>query len=407
LSEFTGERVIPGLVDDNLLNEHLARYRFAARFCENVKVLDAGCGSGYGTAEFGGARSVTAVDVSADAVRHAKENFRRPGVTFLQASCESLPFADEAFELVTAFEVIEHLPNWQKLLTEAKRVLKPGGILLVSTPNKSYYAESRAAAGPNPFHTHEFEYEEFEQALYEVFPHLRMWTQNHAEAIVFAPVSPSGAELDAPGDASVERANFYVAACSESEISRNEVFAWMPSTANLLREREQHIAKLEGELAKKDAWLRDSITDHARLQHRHEETLEELRQRNEWALQLNQELHESRAAIVKLQGELAERLEWIRGIEAERERLTALARSLDEQLDIKTRHVQLQMAEIAEHTEHLERQLKLLDERAKQLEALRAERRLIANSKWIRLGRKLNLGPVVNESGPADQDKEG
>jgi hypothetical protein len=51
MSEFTGERVIPALVDDNLLNEHVARYRFAARFGQDAAVLDAGCGSCYGPAE--------------------------------------------------------------------------------------------------------------------------------------------------------------------------------------------------------------------------------------------------------------------------------------------------------------------------------------------------------------------
>ena len=417
-SEFTGERVIPGLVDDNLLNEHLARYRFAARFSDGAKVLDAGCGSGYGSAEFRAAASVVAADISADAVRHARQNFQRPGVTFLQASCEAIPFADATFDLVTAFEVIEHLDNWRRLLAEAKRVLKPGGVLLVSTPNKSYYAESRAAAGPNPFHTHEFEYEEFEAALYEVFPHLRMWTQNHAEAIVFAPLNPATGVLDAPGDPATGQANFYLAACSTAEIPFNQVYAWLPSTANLLREREHHIAKLEGELAKKDAWLEQVIADHARLQQSHEETLAELRQRNAWAAQLDAEIQERRDTIARLQREAAEQQAWARNLEAELagghaeiERLgaentvlssdlaarTAWARSLEEQLGARTRHVQLLQREIAEHEATLAAQAELLAQQDRTLHANKAERRLIAASKWIRLGRKLNLGPVIDE----------
>ena len=72
---------------------------------------------------------------------------RRPAVRFLQASCEALPFADASFDLVAAFEVIEHLEHWQRTSDEARRVLKPAGVLLVSTPNKAYYAESRAEAG--------------------------------------------------------------------------------------------------------------------------------------------------------------------------------------------------------------------------------------------------------------------
>ncbi len=418
MSEFTGERVIPGLVDGNLLNEHLARYRFAARFSEGAHVLDAGCGSGYGSAELSNAAWVTAADISVDAIRHARENFRRPGITFLQASCEALPFADGTFDLITAFEVIEHLTHWEHLLTEAKRVLKPTGILLVSTPNKSYYAESRAAAGPNPFHVHEFEYEEFEAALYGVFPHLRMWTQNHSEAIVFAPLSPVAAQLDANGDAAPQQAHFYLAACSQTEIAANDVFAWMPSTGNLLREREHHIAKLEGELGKKDTWLKQVIAEHAELQRSHEETVAELKQRNEWADRLNEEIEDRRAMIARLQQQAGEQLAWIRNLEAdiakrdlEIERLmnenqglesdvtarTGWARSLEEQLDVKIRHVRLQAQELEEYTAHSERQAGALSDQTQQLDALRSERRLIANSKWIRLGRKLNLGPVVNE----------
>ena len=410
LSEFTGERVIPGLVDDNLFNEHLARYRFAARFSEGAHVLDAGCGSGYGIAEFSQAASVTAFDVAAEAVAHARENFSRPGVRFLQASCDSLPFADASFDLLTAFEVIEHLERWPQLLTEAARVLRPSGVLLVSTPNQSYYAESRAAAGPNPFHCHEFEYAEFEAALYAVFPHVRLWTQNHAEAIVFAPAHPSGGTLDAPGNAAPETAHFFLAACSHSSLAANDVHAWLPSTANLLREREHHIAKLEGELAKKDAWLGQLTADHSRLQLTHEETLVELRQRNDWAARLNDEIMKGRLAIAELQGEAEIRLGWIHDLEtaiaqgtAEIARLrtevasrTAWAMSLEEQLDIKTRHVQLQAAEIGEHQEHLNRQSQLLDQHWRRIEHLQAERLQVANSKWLRLGRRLHLGPVLN-----------
>ncbi len=145
--EFTGERVVPGLVDADLLNEHLARYRFAARFAEGAIVLDAGCGTGYGAAEFSRASSVVGMDGSAEAVGYARCNFARAGVHFLRAVCESLPFADGSFDLVAAFEVIEHLERWQDFLAEARRVLRPAGLLLVSTPNKAYYAEARGESG--------------------------------------------------------------------------------------------------------------------------------------------------------------------------------------------------------------------------------------------------------------------
>jgi ubiquinone/menaquinone biosynthesis C-methylase UbiE len=422
MSEFTGERVIPGLVDTNLLNEHLARYRFAACFVrEGDTLLDAGCGSGYGAAELASHASVVAIDVAAEAIRHARENFPQPGIRFLQATCESLPFADASFDLVTAFEVIEHLERWRELLNETSRVLKARGVLLVSTPNKAYYAESRAKAGPNPFHCHEFEYEEFQSALSAIFPHVRMWTQNHAESIVFAPSDPAGGTLEAEGDRTPEHAHFFVAACSRFPLERNEVFAWLPSSANLLREREHHIAKLEGELADKDRWLNNLIGDHGQLQRVHEGTLTELKRSNDWAEALNRELKERRARIGVLQEEAKERLDWIRAaeekaaIEAEErlawvhalearlatgageiERLNAHLRSLESDLAARDAWGRSLDAQLQQKAEEVLQLAEDLHEASRELQVLREQRRLIAASKWIRLGRKLNLGPVVD-----------
>src|SRR5246500_372565 len=95
LAEFTGERVIPGEVDVDLLNEHMARYTFAARLAHGKRVLDAGCGAGYGSAELARvADSVTGVDVACDAVEYARENYRAENLEFKQASVTELPFPD-------------------------------------------------------------------------------------------------------------------------------------------------------------------------------------------------------------------------------------------------------------------------------------------------------------------------
>ena len=454
MTEFTGERVIPGLVDADLLNEHLARYRFAARFAAaGCAVLDAGCGSGYGTAEFSQAGSVTGIDISSEAVYHARENFGRVAVRFLQASSERLPFADGSFDLVTAFEVIEHVEHWPELLEEARRVLKATGVLLVSTPNKAYYAESRGVAGPNPYHFHEFEYEEFQNALYAVFPHVRMWTQNHSEAIVFAPMSPAAEVLEAGGNAVPEQAHFFLAACSLAPVNLNEVYAWMPSNANLLRERERHIAKLEGELAKKDDWLHQSLEIHAELQRAHEETLAELKRQNRWAEQLNKEMEERSARMLawihqleqriavgdreierlnaqarELEAELEARAAWGRDLQVEIDRLHAYREQLEAELNAQIGRGRSEIERLNEHREQLEADLAAraqwgqgldaqLQERSQQLLELRAqltnveeqrarleeEHRLIADSKWVRLGRKLNVGPEVDAHG-ADRE---
>ncbi|HKD06345.1 MAG TPA: methyltransferase domain-containing protein [Bryobacteraceae bacterium] len=396
MAEFTGERVIPGLVEPDLYNEHLARYRFAERFCEGAKVLDAGCGSGYGAAQLTNASSVVGTDVSAEAVEYATRNFAAARIAFAQARCESLPFGNKTFDVVTAFEVIEHLERWRDLLTEACRVLSDTGVLLISTPNKSYYAEMRSEAGPNPFHCHEFEFDEFQKALREVFPHVQLWTQNHVETIIFSGPESAAMTLETPGDPNPENAHFYFAACSRSAIDSKAPFVWMPTAGNVLRERERHIAKLDGELRRKDEWLDELNARHTALHEEHNAALAEVRERTEWAHELNRRIADRDSRIEALQTEIAERLEWIRGLEVdlanawtEIRRLKGRETALESDLTARTLWGQSLDARIAELTQNLEL------EKA-EIERYRERERMIANSRWVRFGRKLQLGPVVD-----------
>ena len=268
MSEFTGERVIPGQVNDDLWAEHMARYAYAARFAKQARVLDLGCGTGYGTAELAQhSQTATGIDLSPDAIAYAGAHFQLPNTTFLAASATAVPFPAAAFDLITAFEVIEHLDAWRDLLNEARRLLHPAGVFLVSTPNKLYYAESRASQGPNPFHTHEFEYAEFRDALAAVFPNVTILLQNRLESQAFYPhatFAPVDAQLDS-ARGSAEEAHFFLAICSVDLVPETRSFLYVPRAANLLREREQHIHLLEDELAKNKTWLADVICDRQKL----------------------------------------------------------------------------------------------------------------------------------------------
>ena len=421
--EFTGERVVPGLVDADLFNEHVARYRFAARFAEGAIVLDAGCGTGYGAAELSRASKVVGVDASAEAVEHARRYFSGASVHFLPAACESLPFADGSFDLVLAFEVIEHLERWQDFLAEAHRVLRPSGLLLVSTPNKTYYAEARGGAGVNPYHVHEFEAAEFKSAVGAIFPHVRLWTQNHSETIVFsAPIAGDtsasarlAGDFDAQGDDRLEHAHFFLAACSQSPIRDSRAFAWLPVSGNVLRDRERHVGLLESELAKKDEWLRQTQSAHAALQDSHEHLLGELKRNNEWAARLNAELKQAGGTIASLQQELAT------AHDGYREKVRQLEQELAAAHDgyrTKVRQVEAESAARLEWARSLDSQAKQLDSQVGELERelnertqwalslqaelaqARAQLRLAADSKWVRLGRRFKLGPeIVTGSG--------
>ncbi|MCU1275469.1 MAG: Methyltransferase type 11, partial [Bryobacterales bacterium] len=192
MAEFTGERVIPGEVDPDLWNEHVARYFFAARMARDRRVLDAGCGSGYGSAALAReAREVLGIDVAQDAIDYAQGHFQNPRIRFERASCLQIPASDSYFDLVVAFEIIEHLHDWRAFLREVRRVLSPQGQFLVSTPNQRYYAEARAELGPNPFHVHEFAFAEFRDELAAVFPRVALYVENHTDAMVFTPLNSS------------------------------------------------------------------------------------------------------------------------------------------------------------------------------------------------------------------------
>jgi SAM-dependent methyltransferase len=381
LLEFTGERVIPGLVDLDLLNEHVARYRFAARFAENARVLDDGCGSGYGTAELANAATVVGIDISADAVAHARRAFSRPGVDFIQSACQSLPFAAASFDLVIAFEVIEHLEGWRQMLAEAHRVLRPWGVLLVSTPNKAWYNESRAAAGPNPYHVREFEYREFEEALQGVFQHVHLWTQNHSDAIAFVPASASNGVLDAPEDTNPEHAHFFLAACSQSLIADTRAFAWLPSSGNALRERMHHILLLESEIGQKNEWLAGlhGEMDAARA----------------IIAQLQQELRATNAGyqeqLSQLEVEAAARLDWIGGLETQIRDLEAqIARGRTENERLRQENAD-QESTIAERTQWAQSLDVEVDRLRTELQRLRTELETLEQAKLVRVGRKLRL----------------
>jgi 2-polyprenyl-3-methyl-5-hydroxy-6-metoxy-1,4-benzoquinol methylase len=420
LAEFTGERLIPGEVDIDLLNEHMARYHFAVRLARGKRVLDAGCGAGYGSAELADvAESVTGIDIAPEAVEHARAHYALPNLVFEQASCTLLPYGDGAFDLVVAFEVIEHLADWRAFLQEVRRVLAPAGQLIVSTPNRLYYTESRGVHGANPFHVHEFDFDEFTGELKQFFPYVSMFLENHVEGVTFQP-HESGHTVEARVDAAEPvpgESHFFIAVCAHRPQIGNPTFLYVPRVANVLRERERHIAKLEGELATKDQWLDKAQADLAEFDREHQKLLvmfrgqkEELEQSNRWAEELNAALAARGARIDELQEELALDQESARqvvagynakiaALEQENREKTRWALDTEAHLTAEIRKIAEALDKTAATLEQTEKDLQerstwalRLEEEKRQLEELLT---MVRASRWVKLGRKVGLGPAL------------
>jgi SAM-dependent methyltransferase len=174
--EFTGERFTPECVRE-IWYEHLHRYAFAATLVEGLQVLDAACGEGYGAALLArSADGVSAVDVSADAVAHARDRYGTlENLVFEEADVTRLPFEDDRFDAVVSFETLEHLEAQDAMLAEFRRVLRPEGFLLISTPDKAVYTDLQG--NENPFHVRELYREEFESLLGRHFPAVELLGQ--------------------------------------------------------------------------------------------------------------------------------------------------------------------------------------------------------------------------------------
>ena len=173
--EFTGERFTPECVRE-IRYEHLHRYAFARELVAGRRVLDAACGEGYGSALLAGsAAAVTGVDRSEDSVAHAGSRYQAVNLDFRVADCLNLPFADEHFDCVVSFETLEHLADHDGLMREFRRVLRPDGFLMLSSPDKMVYSEK--LQNRNEFHVRELYRDELESLLREHFPAYRLYGQ--------------------------------------------------------------------------------------------------------------------------------------------------------------------------------------------------------------------------------------
>ena len=170
--DFTGERYVSSL-SGPIQHEHYHRYLLAAQFCAGRDVLDIACGEGYGSAMLGSvAASVTGVDIDPAAVAYALTTYVAEHVTFAQGSATRIPLANASVDVVVSFETLEHFAEHDDFMKEVQRVLRPGGLLIISSPNAPVYTGIDGHVN-----VRELDETEFRDLLGRYFAHTQLLSQ--------------------------------------------------------------------------------------------------------------------------------------------------------------------------------------------------------------------------------------
>ena len=253
--EFTGERFVPGVGDEYIIAEHMQRYHSVLPVIQGKKVLDAACGTGYGSALMAGmASEVIGIDISPEAVAFARSQYSHiPNLSYQEASIEKLPFPDHTLDIVVSFETIEHVPSpvQQAFLREIKRCLKEDGILIMSSPDKRTYSELRQLE--NKYHIHEFYYDEYTSFLSQEFKYIKHYLQGehtiHGELIHSAHEAHDSIQLLDSPDWDRDKDLYIISLCSnapgqidEKDISSFQPYVYMPTAITYVMIEDNYVA---------------------------------------------------------------------------------------------------------------------------------------------------------------------
>jgi ubiquinone/menaquinone biosynthesis C-methylase UbiE len=272
--EFTGERYIPS-VNGAIRYEHLHRYAVAMQYVQGKSVLDIACGEGYGSYYLSQtATSVVGVDIDPESVAHAQKNYgAKSNLTYQVGNCSAIPLPDRSIDVVTSFETIEHHDQHTEMIKEIKRVLKPDGLLLISSPNKLTYSDEPGTQ--NPFHVKELYLDEFLDLLKDGFNYIEMLGQKLATGSFIMPiaevVSPQLMTFTSQNSATEEilriglkgfdSSIYFIAICSDNPLLENSSNSslYMDEESDLWKETNSYLHEIHDALKEKQAQLHMTI----------------------------------------------------------------------------------------------------------------------------------------------------
>ncbi|MBL7747081.1 MAG: class I SAM-dependent methyltransferase, partial [Chitinophagaceae bacterium] len=208
---------------------------------------DIACGEGYGSYLLAAkAASVTGMDIDNTTINKAAQKYPKDNLRFTQAAAEKIPAADAQFDMVVSIETLEHLADHDTMIKEIKRVLKPGGLLVISTPDKKNYSDKRNYK--NPFHLKELYRNEFEALLKSAFSQVRIYDQQMTYSSFINEANATGLTTYSGNYSSIEKnkpgeALYLLALAADSDLPTlpNSLFTGQSIVEQALAERERMV----------------------------------------------------------------------------------------------------------------------------------------------------------------------
>ena len=357
--DFTGERFIPEIENEELTTEHMQRYSSILPIVKGKKVVDIACGEGYGTNILAqNALEIVGIDISEEAVENASKKYVRDNLNYMVGSVANIPLESNTVDVVVSYETIEHVDeeSQKRFLAEAKRILKEDGVFIISTPNKELYSDRYNYH--NEFHIKEFYKSEFIEFIRSEFKNIQLYNQydevvniientdDTKEALLFKNKKREG--------------KYYIVVASNSELpsinqvikvrSKEEYARCITRILELQKaeeERNIHISKLDEEIAQKNRFIEQLQNNAIKDKEEYDKCIVRI-------VELQKAEEERNAHISKLDNEMKERDTLIIQLQEGEEKRNQHIAVLDGEIREKNEYIGILQNEVVEKNNTIE-----------------------------------------------------